>query len=133
MLHLDPQSIERNLFGWTKIVVDAELHCTYDSAVQKLSIKQVSPEKYLLSVVPQKRGKHVVCIKHGNTHICNSPIPIYITAEPKELVSFHKPEIKQLQKPAGIKFYDGKIYVSNIEEEIVVLDAYSMNTESKWI
>ena len=124
ILYIDPQKVGRTIFGWTKNVLETELHCRYDSSTQKVDLMQVTPEKYLLTLKPQKRGKHVLNIKHNNAHVCNSPIPVYVTAEPGELTN---PKVQPLQNPAGVKFYDGKIYVSLVEEGILVLGAPNMN------
>ena len=52
-VHVKPSSIKLRAQN-----VSAHLECVYDGHSQRVDVKQISPEKYSLSVTPKKRGNH---------------------------------------------------------------------------
>ena len=109
--------------------VESQLECNYDTCSLKADIEQISPEKISLSVTPQKRGNHKLLIKCDGVHICGSPIPIYVTVNPKEIMTVSKPKLeKHLCNgyPSSVKVHSGNIYLTN-DKELIVLEAKSMN------
>ena len=117
-LNMDP---EKKFFGKARKVV-SQLECSYGDYSQTVDVEQISPEKYSLSVTPQKRGNHKLHIKCDGAHICGSPIPVYISVDPKEIMAVSKPEVLDLRKPAGIKYHDHKLYVIEDEEELLIFE-----------
>ena len=111
----------RKYFGRAKKIV-SQLECTYENYSQKVNVEQISSEKYSLSVTPQKRGNHKLHIKCDGAHICGSPIPVYVSVDPKEIVAFSKPEVLDLRNPGGIKYHDHKLYVIEDEEELLIFE-----------
>lgn len=104
--------------------ITAEVIC-HDGSLQLLSIEKVAPEKYCLTFVPQGRGAHKLSIKYNNMLICGSPLPIYVTMQPEKLkkLSSTKPSSANIKNIAGIEYFEEKLYVSDPENGITILDA----------
>ena len=114
----------RKYFGRAKKIV-SQLECSYESYSQKVNVEQISPEKYSLSVTPQKRGNHKLHIECDGAHICGSPIPIYVTVDPRKI---GRPQlIKSVRNAASIKSHDQKIYVTQSEEALLILENTSLD------
>lgn len=128
-LHSTPQKIVKYFFGLFSI--SAQVRCCRDSSLQNVDVKMVSSEKYLLSFVPSKRGRHELHVKHNGTHVCGSPIPMYVTVPPDQITTLGKPHVKELDDVAGIKYHEGKLYVSELGQYITVLDPLTKSIERK--
>ena len=113
-------------FKAKKIV--SQLSCTYKIYSQKVNIEQISPEKYSLSVTPQKRGNHNLHIEYDGAHICGSPIPIYVTVDPREIAAVGRPQLKSVHNAVSIKSKDQKIiYMTQNEETLLILENTSLD------
>ena len=106
----------RKYFGRAKKIV-SQLECTYENYSQKVNVEQISPEKYSLSVTPQKRGNHKLHIECDGAHICGSPILIFITIDPKKVMVVSKPKKYKSVRPKAVK----KVYVTK-DEEVMIFD-----------
>ena len=114
----------RKYFGRAKKIV-SQLECTYENYSQKVNVEQISPEEYSLSVTPQKRGNHELHIECDGAHICGSPIPIYVTVDPREI---GRPQLsKSVRNAASIKSHDQNIYVTQSKEVLLILENTSLN------
>ena len=122
LFDVDVQSLKRKKVSFT-----ASLLCCRDSTAEAVAVEKITPEQYSLSFVPQKRGRHELHIMYNDTHICGSPIPVYVTIPPQQL----NEAISVVEVPidgGGIECCGGKVYVSR-ENDIVVLDALTGSTE----
>ena len=91
-------------------------------------MEKITPEQYSLSFVQQKRGRHELHIMYNDTHICGSPIPVYVTMPPQQL---KEPiSTREMENKGSIKCYAGRVYLaSRSAEGIVVLDAITRSIE----
>lgn len=117
---------KKNIFG--KINVVSELHCCYRSSMQTVSVKKIADDKYSLSFSPKTRGQHELHIKYNDMHICGSPIPVYVTIHPDQIMAASKPQITALHDAAGIKCHENMLFVCKLGKSIVILDS---STKSK--
>ena len=76
---VDPQAIQE------QVSFIASLLCCRDGTSEAVAVKRITPEQYSLSFVPQKRGRHELHVIYNDTHICGSPIPVYVTIPPQKL------------------------------------------------
>ena len=113
----------RKLFGRAYLNSNAVMVANYS---QRVDIEQISPETFSLSVTPEKRGSHKLYMKFDDSYICGSPIPIYVTVDPKKIMAVCKPKIIFLHNSTGIKLQDEKIYVSQAYEGLKILEATHM-------
>ena len=97
-----------------------------NSALEAVAVKRITPEQYSLSFVPQKRGRHELHIMYNDTHICGSPIPVYVTIPPQQL----KEPIStmKIRCDGGMKCYRNKIYLCR-DSEILVLNPSTRSIE----
>ena len=121
-LYLHPHGVW-NPFSKTNVV--AELCCCHRDSVQVAHVKKVATDKYSLSFSLETRGHHELHIKCNDTHICGSPIPVYITIHPDQIMAAGKPEVTPLHKVAGIKCHWKQLILSQIEKGILLLDSSS--------
>ena len=126
VMHLDPRSIKRNFIKKSKKVVHSELHCCYEDYMQILDVRQISPNKYSLSTVPHNRGRQELYILCEDSHVCGSPIPLYVAIDPKDM-PVSKFQSERLQYPGGLKVNNGRVYVSEDEKQLSVLEATSLD------
>ena len=107
------------------IMVKAQLN-SRDGTSEAVAVEMITPEQYSLSFVPQKRGRHELHIMYNDTHICGSPIPVYVTIPPQQL----KMAISTIKTTCGggIKCYEDKIHLSR-GTEICVLTPTTGSTE----
>ncbi len=125
MLVSNYQSSKR---GTLSKFLTAELHCCHDDSSQRVNMKKITNEKYLLSFSPQKlRGRHELHIKYTDAHICGSPIPLFVTIPPHQL---KKISSKQISDVGGVKFHRGKLYAIRMERAIKVLDSVTLSVEA---
>ena len=125
-LHIDPKGSHLNLKVSPFRKIKAHL-CHHDGTSDQVMVKRVTPEQYSLSFTPQKRGRHRLHITYNDTHICGSPIPVYITIQPQDLKAISTVKIEQ---SSGIKSHGGKIYVStHSAHKVAVLDPSTGSTE----
>ena len=129
-LNLQTQNAKKNILG--KIDVIAELHRRDNSTqtVKVVNVKRESADNYTLSFTPMQRGWHKLLIKYNDKHICGSPLPVYVTiVEPHQLATIRKPQVLKLPDIAPIKCYRGKLFVTQVEKKIFVLDSLTKSTE----
>ena len=88
----------------------ASILCCRDGTSEAVALKKITPEQYSLSFVPQKRGRHELHIMYNDTHICGSPISVYVTIPPQQMKALSTIEVKSCN--GGIVCYRGKVYVS---------------------
>ena len=122
LLYLHPHGV-RNPFTKTNVV--AELCCCHRDSVQVAHVKKVATDKYSLSFSPKTRGHHELHIKCNDTHICGSPIPVYVTIHPDQIMAAGKPEVTPLHNVAGIKCHGKQLILSQKQSGIVILDSAS--------
>ena len=102
--------------------VTSLLECGYDSHSQVVDVKRISHEKFSLSFKPLKRGNHKLHIMCDDVQICGSPIPIYVTVDPREIAAVGKPQLRKfVRNAAGIKSHDQKIYVTCPNEALLII------------
>ena len=118
--------LDRKYFGRAKKIV-SQLECTYENYSQKVNVQQISFEKYSLSVTPQKRGDHRLHIKCDGAHICGSPIPIYVTLDPRKIMAGRPQLRKSVDNAVGIKSQDKKIHVTQTGEALLILENTSLD------
>ena len=105
-LHI--KNVKESLFK--RATMKARL-CCRDGTSEAVAVKKITPEQYSLSFVPQKRGRHELHIMYNDTHICGSPLPVYVTMPPQQL---EEPiSTKELENNGGIKLHRGKIYLTS--------------------
>ena len=123
ILHIE--NVKESLFK--KVTVKAHL-CSRDGTSEAVAVEKITPEQYSLSFVPQKRGRQELHIMYNDTHICGSPLPVYVTIPPQQL---KKPiSTMEIENSSGIKCYRGKIYVSSRSDGgIIVLDSVTWRTK----
>ena len=88
----------------------SKLVSSLDGSSQSVCVTQVSPDTFQLSFTPKKRGKNKLHIKCGDTHLCGSPISVYVNIHPQQLSVLEK----TLQLPLcanSVKCHGGKVYV----------------------
>ena len=118
---VDPQAIQE------QVSFTASLRCCRDGTSEAVAVEKITPEQYSLSFVPQKRGRHELHIMYNGTHICGSPIPVYVTMPPQQLEAIATMEIKDC---GSVKCYEGKIYIcSGSPDGIIVLDSVTRLAE----
>ena len=123
-LLFDPKNSES---PFSELTVKAHL-CCRDGTSEAVAVKKITPEQYSLSFVPQKRGRHELHIMYNDTHICGSPIPVYVTISPRELKQ--RISTKKIENSGGIKCHGGKVYLSSRSAGgILVLDCSTRSTE----
>ncbi len=123
-LALDAQSLKIKALG--KLNITAQLLCCHDGSLQSICARKLTNEKYSLSFVPKERGKHELLIKYNDAYISGSPIPIFVTIPPHKL---ERISVEELDNVAGIQFHGGKLYASQIEREVKVLDPSTLRVE----
>ena len=128
-LHIDPKNFafKETPGPFRKITVKARL-CCCDGTSEAVAVRKITLEQYSLSFVPQKRGRHQLHIMYNNTHICGSPIPVFVTIPPQQL---EEPvSRKEIIRSVGIKCYGNKIYLcSRNAGGIVLLDSSTRSME----
>ena len=126
-LHIDPKNSDFKESPFKKFTMKAHL-CCRDGTSEAVAVKKITPEQYSLSFVPQKRGRHELHIMYNDTHICGSPIPVYVTIQPQQLKGVIS--TKKIQNSGAVKCYGGKIYLSSQSSGgIVVLDSLTRSIE----
>ena len=124
-LHI--KNVKGSLFK--KATMKAHLDCR-DGTSETVVVEKITPEQYSLSFVPQKRGRHELHIMYNDTHICGSPIPVYVTIPPQQFMLKEPISTKELENNGRIKFHGGKIYLtSSSNRGIHILDSSSKSTE----
>ena len=88
--------------------------------MQRVDVKRITVDN--LSFSPEMRGHHELHVKCNDQHICGSPIPVYVTIRPDQIKTTSKPEITPLDDAGGIKCHRGKLMVSRVQKEIVMVD-----------
>ena len=90
--------------------VTAELKSVRDSSVTIANIAFISPGQYEVSYRAETRGRHTLCIKVNDTHITNSPFPVYIKKPPQQ---FKAPVtvISELKRPTGLAHSNGRVLI----------------------
>ncbi len=58
-----------------KLKINCQLHRSYDQHSQIVSIRQTVPDKYSLTIVPEKRGKHELHLMYNDMHINYAEVP----------------------------------------------------------
>ena len=109
----------------SKFNVVAHLHCSHQSFTQPVSVKRVSDEKYILSISPKNRGHHELHITCNDTPICGSPLPVFVTIHPQQISSL-QPKVTTVNGVAGIKYYKGKLFLSDLGNAILIFDSSTM-------
>ena len=123
ILHIE--NVKESLFK--KVIVKAHL-CCRDGTSEAVAVEKITPEQYSLSFVPQKRGRHELHIMYNDTHICGSPIPVYVTIPPQQLKKVISKKV--IENNGGIKCYGGKIYLpSRSVGGVVVMDSSTKSAE----
>ena len=118
---IDPQAIQE------QVSFTASLLCCRDSTSEAVAVEKITPEQYSLSFIPQKRGRHELHVMYNDTHICGSPIPVYVTIPPQQLEAIATVEI---ENSGSVKCFEGKIYLSSRSAGgIVVLDSLTRLVE----
>ena len=105
-------------------MVKAQLN-SRDGTSESVAFKKITPEQYSLSFVPQKRGRHELHIMYNDTHICGSPIPVYVTIPLQQLKTI---STIKTTCGGGVKCYEDKIHFSR-GTEIRVLTPTTGSTE----
>ena len=103
----------------------SKLVSSLDGSSQSVCVTQVSPDTFQLSFTPKKRGKNKLHIKCGDTHLCGSPISVYVNIHPQQLSVLEK----TLQLPLcanSVKCHGGKVYVMENGKGITLIH-YSSN------
>ncbi len=108
-----------------KVKIDCQLHRSYDNHSQIVNVQQITPDKYSLTIVPEKRGKHELHLVYNDTHICGSPIPVYVTLKPQEIARF---KVLNIKNAVGVKYHNGNLYVFQKDEGMKILRARSLET-----
>ena len=128
-LNLKTQYIKKNILG--KVALIAELrNCHDNSTSPTVMVKEASADNYALSFTPKQRGNHILLIKYNDRHICGSPLPVFVTMEPHQLAAIRNPQVMEFPQVSGIKCYRGKLLVTQLEEEIFILDSLTKYTEN---
>ena len=118
---VDPQAIQE------QVSFTASLLCCRDGTSEAVTVEKITPEQYSLSFVPQKRGRHELHIMYNDTHICGSPIPVYVTIPPQQLEAISTMEVNESRE---VRFYGGKTYVtSHSLGSITVMNSLTLSTE----
>ena len=100
-LHIEPKNPD------IKETLKAHL-CSRDGSSEAVAVKKITPEQYSLSFVPQNRGRRELHIMYNDTHICDGPIPVYVTIQPQQL---KKAILKiGIENTAGIDCHNSKIF-----------------------
>ena len=123
LLYLHPHGVRKTPLNKTNVV--AELRCCHRDSVQTARVKKITADKYSLSFSPKTRGHHELHIKCNDTHTCGSPIPVYVTIHPDQIMAAGKPQVTALDNIAGIKCHGQKLILSQIYSGILVLDSTS--------
>ena len=123
LLYLHPHGVWKNSFS--KINVAAELHCCHRNSTLTVRVKKITADNYSLSFSPKIRGHHELHIKCSDTHICGSPIPVYVTIHPDQIMAAGKPEVTPLHNVAGIKCHGKQLILSQYQSGILILDSSS--------
>ena len=121
-LHLNPH----NIGVGERITIEAQIQSHNDS-YEMVSVDQVAPKVYSLSFTPRHRGKHHLHVKCNDTHICGSPIPLYVNMNLSQL---KKSSSTKLPNVGAIKCFEGSTYLSNPGGEILVLDSGTKKIKS---
>ena len=122
---VDVQSIKRKKVSFT-----ASLLCRRDGTSEAVAVEKITPEQYSLSFVPQKRGRHELHIMYNDTHICGSPIPVYVTIPPQQLKKAISTMELEADDSIEIDCYGDKVYAILTKAGcIAVLDPLTGSTE----
>ena len=126
-LHIDPKNSSFKDTPFRKYTAKARL-CYRDGTSEAVAVKKITPEQYSLSFVPQKRGRHELHVMYNDTHICGSPIPVYITIQPQQLKDAIS--IVTMTNSGSIKCYGGKVFLTSHDSgDIYILDSSTRLTE----
>ena len=110
----------------------AELLCTYDlDSAEIATVNRINSDTYLLSLTPQKRGKHELVIQCNGEPICGSPKPVFVTMAPHKLTKA-TPAVQELKGIVAIKFFGGKLYVTEDDIALVIMDLLATRVESRF-
>ncbi len=119
-LYLNPSGVRTSFLGG-KVNLTVQLYChRFHSSVSGI-IKAIAPEKYVISFVPLKRGRHELRIKYDDVHVCGSPFPVFVTIQPEQLKGSSY-SVKSMRNTGGIKYHDGCLYIGEANS-LKVLDA----------
>ena len=121
LLNLRPHFVREKVLG--KVNVASELHCCHCDSVQAVHVKKIADDNYSLSFSPKTRGHHELHIKCNDTHICGSPIPVYVTIHPDQIMAAGKPQVTALDNVAGIKCHGQHLLLSQLHRGILILDS----------
>lgn len=108
---VDPHSIEMGDFKLT-----AALQCCSDKTLSEVNIEEVSDEKYSLSFVPLKKGKHKMNVKFDDKLICQLPVYVQLDELPADLV------YEFAEGVSTMKFYGDKLYANQHNEVLLVIN-----------
>ena len=90
--------------------IKSKLVSSLDGSSQSVCVTEVSPDTFQLSFTPKKRGKNKLHIQCSDTHLCGSPISVYVNIHPQQLSVLGR----TLQLPLcanSVKCHGGKVYV----------------------
>ncbi len=111
----------------SEVKIKSKLICQHSNSSISASVTKVSPYTIRLAVTPQARGQHELHILCGNSHICGSPIPVFVYVEPHQLPTLGKPKVIALEAAAAIKCFKDKIIIGNIPSTLNILEYRQQN------
>ena len=121
---IDPHAIVQE----EQFSLKASLLCCRDGSSEVVSVKKITLEQYSLSLVPHTRGRHELHIMYNNTHICGSPVPVYVTIQPEQFKAAIS--TTEIEDSAVVRCYGGKMYVSSFYRgNISILDSLTRSVE----
>ena len=104
--------------------ISAQLFCCHDTSLQNISVKKITGQKYSLSFIPRRRGKHMLLIKHDDTVLCQ--IAAFASISPR-MLKRRQSSYKQINDIGAIKCHAGKVYVTEVGSAIIILDSPSLD------
>ena len=104
----------------------SKLVSSLDGSSQSVCVTEVSPDTFQLSFTPKKRGKNKLQIKCSDSHLCGSPISVYVNIHPQQLSVLEK----TVQLPLcanSVKCHGGKVYVMENGKSVTSIHYSSTN------
>ena len=107
-----------------KQTVTAELRRLRNGDITPTEVRAEGATDYAVIVKLEERGRHQLSVKVNGTHVCNSPFSVFVR-NPRR----REPEtqLSAVPIPGGMTYNNGKIYVSDRQENAVVILDLSFN------
>ena len=101
----------RPCIGQQKVTI--ELTSVRDGSVTIANVAFITRGQYEASYRAETRGRHKLCIKVNDTHIPNSPFPVYIKKPPQQIKA-PVTVIPKLKYPVGLAYSNGHVFIAEV-------------------